>query len=150
MQLGKDLQPLLAIKAVGLLARLPWPRQALNALASTPTDLLLVLHGRAGGLIPAEIDQLAAELQLARGGRVFLQALTDEQAPLQALNFPPAPITLVPLFQLPGQHVQFDVPAIAAHWSSHGWPLRRLPFLGAWPLWQQAISRHCRQHELRA
>ncbi len=159
LQLGKDLQPLLAIEAIDLLARLPWPRQGLNALASTPgldpsvaerlvrrraastpTDLLLVLHGRAGGLIPAEIHQLAAELRLARGGRVFLQALTDEQAPLQALNFSPAPITLVPLFQLPGQHVQFDVPAIAAHWRSHGWPLRRLPFLGAWPLWQQAIS----------
>jgi sirohydrochlorin ferrochelatase len=101
--------------------------------------LLLVVHGRAGGLIPEELTSLAAELGERRDAPVRLQALTAAAPPV----FPPsgsaAPLTLVPLFLLPGAHVRHDVPAIAAHWRRWG-PVRRLPFLGAWPLWQRALA----------
>jgi len=101
--------------------------------------LLLVVHGRAGGLIPEELTSLAAELGERRDAPVRLQALTAAAPPV----FPPsgsaAPLTLVPLFLLPGAHVRHDVPAIAAHWRRWG-PVRRLPFLGAWPQWQRALA----------
>jgi sirohydrochlorin ferrochelatase len=45
----------------------------------------------------------------------------------------------VPLFLLPGGHVRRDLPAIAAAWAARR-PLRRLPFLGAWPAWQGALA----------
>ena len=124
-------------------------RLARRRAAASQSDLLLVLHGRAGGVIPAEIQELAANVQSQRGGRVFLQALTDGEAASQAQAHPPAPITLVPLFQLPGHHVRSDIPAIANHWRRHGWPLRRLPFLGAWPQWQSGIAAALQQARLQ-
>ena len=50
-----------------------------------------------------------------------------------------APLALVPLFLLPGNHVRFDVPRIADRCRRRG-PVRRLPFLGAWPAWQRALA----------
>jgi len=101
--------------------------------------LLLVVHGRAGGEFPPELISLAADLGKRREAPVRLQALTAAEPPV----FPPsrsaAPLTLVPLFLLPGAHVRHDVPAIAAHWRRRG-PVRRLPFLGAWPPWQRALA----------
>jgi hypothetical protein len=101
--------------------------------------LLLVVHGRAGGMIPPELTTLAADLGKRREAPVRLQALTAAEPPA----FPPsrsvAPLILVPLFLLPGAHVRHDVPAIAAHWRRWG-PVRRLPFLGAWPQWQRALA----------
>jgi sirohydrochlorin ferrochelatase len=101
--------------------------------------LLLVVHGRAGGLIPPELITLAADLGERREAPVRLQALTAAAPPV----FPPAGsgalLILVPLFLLPGAHVRHDVPAIAARWRRWG-PVRRLPFLGAWPLWQRALA----------
>jgi len=108
--------------------------------ATAPSDLLLLIHGRSGGVVPDELLQLAEELRQQRGCRVIVQPLTDPLAAEQALALEPAPLTLVPLFQLPGHHVRHDLPAIAAQWRLRRWPLRRLPFLGAWPRWQQELA----------
>ena len=157
--LAVDIDPILAATAVDLIARLPWSRQGLKALAAKnldplvqqrlvrrraaapPSDLLLVVHGRSGGEVPSEFELLAAELRRQRGCRVILQCLTAATSAYQAQHLEPAPLTLVPLFQLPGHHVRVDLPAIAKHWRSCGWPLRRLPFLGAWPQWQGALAQ---------
>jgi sirohydrochlorin ferrochelatase len=159
LQLAGDLDPQLAATAVDLLARLPGcrrqlvplSRRALDAavaqrlqrrLAATPVQpLLLVVHGRSGGALPAELVSLAEELEQRRGAPVRLQALTasapPDGGPLLATGLP---LTLVPLLLLPGGHVCHDVPAIAAHWRRHT-RVQRLPFLGAWPSWQQALRR---------
>ena len=158
VELTADLDPQLAALAMDLLARLPWAREGLSAVAARgvdpllaprlarrraaapPSDLLLLIHGRSGGVVPQELWQLAEELRQQRGCRVILQPLTDPAAAEQALVLEPAPLTLVPLFQLPGHHVRHDLPEIAAQWRLRGWPLRRLPFLGAWPRWQQGLA----------
>lgn len=103
------------------------------------TPLLLVVHGRSGGVIPAEWETLAAELRQRRSAPVWLQALTAAEPPEQVAEPSAACLTLVPLFLLPGNHVRFDLPAVAEPWSRSG-PLRRLAFLGAWPRWQQALA----------
>ncbi len=162
-RLASDLDPRLATEALDLLSRLPVARPHLLALGRGPLDpavaarldrrlrglpaspLLLLVHGRAGGEIPAELGELAAELERRRRAPVRLQALTAERPPDPAeLRQPQAigsalPLSLVPLFLLPGGHVRSDVPAVAAHWRRSG-PVRRLPFLGAWPSWQRALA----------
>jgi len=159
-QLAEDLDPRLAAAAVDCLARVPAARPVLLALrrrslaapvaqrldrrlkALRAAPLLLVVHGRAGGTIPSVLIELAQELERRRGAPVRLQALTAASLPdPDALASGPGqpPLTLVPLFLLPGGHVRHDLPAIAAHWRRLG-PLRRLPFLGAWPVWQQALA----------
>jgi len=156
LELAHDLDPLLAAGAVDLLDRLPWPLLGLDRLDGArldpavaarlarrrarrrPSDLLLLAHGRAGGLVPAELSSLADELGRRRGGRVFLQVLTDPDAVVAA---DPAPLTLVPLFLLPGEHVRHDVAVVADAWRRRGWPLRRLPYLGAWPAWRQGLAQ---------
>jgi len=156
LALAHDLDPLLAAGAVDLLDRLPWPLLGLDRLDGarldpavaarlarrrarrSPSDLLLLAHGRAGGLVPAELSSLADELGRRRGGRVFLQVLTHPDAVAAAA---PAPLTLVPLFLLPGEHVRHDVAVVADAWRRRGWPLRRLPYLGAWPAWRQGLAQ---------
>ena len=101
------------------------------------TPLLLLVHGRAGGAIPAELTALAAELEDCRAAPVLLQALTAADPPAPPASLPA--LTLVPLLLLPGTHVRLDLPAVAAHWRRQG-PLRRLSFLGAWEVWQQALA----------
>jgi hypothetical protein len=101
--------------------------------------LLLVVHGRTGGRIPEELTTLAAELGKRRDGPVRLQALTAAAPPVFPASGSAAPLILVPLFLLPGSHVRHDVPVIAAHWRRWG-AVRRLPFLGAWPVWQRALA----------
>lgn len=155
-RLATDLDPGLAATAIDLLARLPRGRGLLMALRPVGLDaaveqrrqrrlatlpaapLLLMVHGRAGGVVPAELEELAAELAGRRRAPVLVQALTG------AAPFPPevsgvTPLTLVPLMLLPGGHVRHDIPAIAARWRGQR-PLRRLPFLGAWPAWQRALA----------
>ena len=166
VQLSADLDRSLAASAVDLLARLPWPRlgltsclsQALDPFvaqrlerrraAAPPSDLLLLIHGRAGGEIAVEIQQLAAAVAERRGARVLLQPLTDPAAAEQSQRLVPAALSLVPLFLLPGHHVQADLPRIAAEWRRAGWPLRRLPFLGAWRLWQEQLASLLQQAQL--
>lgn len=153
-----DLQPNLAAAALDLLSRLPGARadlvrlsrhrldpgvesrlrRRLGALPAAP--LLLLVHGRSGGRLPAELRQLADELEQRRGAAVQLLALTDPQPPRLPAAGPLAPVTtLVPLLLLPGSHVRHDLPRLTAELRRQG-PLRRLPFLGSWPLWQQALA----------
>jgi sirohydrochlorin ferrochelatase len=103
------------------------------------SPLLLVVHGRAGGLIPAELKDLARELETQRGAPVGLEALTAGEPPALPASSSATPLLLVPLFLLPGSHVRRDVPRIAARCRQCG-PLRRLPFLGSWPAWQGALA----------
>ena len=153
--LASDLDPLLASAAVDALARLPDARSPLILLSRSSLEasvaerlqrrlralpastLLLLVHGRAGGLIPPDFRSLAAELEQRRGAPVLLRALTDP-SPL-----PPQPLAdrlaLIPLFLLPGAHVRQDVPAIATALRRQG-PVRVWPFLGAWPSWQRALA----------
>jgi sirohydrochlorin ferrochelatase len=156
-RLAADLDPALAATAVDLLARLPRARQDLVALAAGDLDpaveqrrqrrlaalpvsaLLLVVHGRTDGVVPPELQELAAALARRRGAPVVLEALTAEP-PAAPLHPGAGPRTLVPLLLLPGGHVCHDIPAIAARWRLQG-PVRRLPFLGAWPAWQQALRQ---------
>jgi sirohydrochlorin ferrochelatase len=103
------------------------------------SPMLLVVHGRAGGVIPAELQSLARQLASLRRAPVLLQALTAPAPPAGEPARAQDPLVLVPLFLLPGTHVRFDVRGIAAERSRSG-PVRRLPFLGAWPAWQRALA----------
>jgi sirohydrochlorin ferrochelatase len=125
-------------------------------LATPPvmaTPLLLVVHGRSGGVIPTELQTLASELAHRRGTPVLLQALTAAcpDALPQSLALAPGAgdqtLTLVPLMLLPGGHVRQDIPAIAKHWRALPGvgAIRRRPFIGAWPLWQQALAAEAAQ-----
>jgi hypothetical protein len=157
-----DLDPSLAATAVDLLARLPAARRWLVPLRAAPLDpavaarverrlaalppspLLLLVHGRAGGEVPADLHELAAELERRRGAPVWLQALTAPPPPATApaATAPPQPafpFILVPLLLLPGGHVRGDVPALVASLRRQGL-VRRWPFLGAWPGWQRALA----------
>jgi hypothetical protein len=161
--LAGDLDPHLAATAVDLMARLPAARALLlplrrrhldaavvqrveRRLATMPAQpLLLVVHGRNGGELPAELQQLAAELEKRRGARVRLQALTANGPPKTVdLLRPDRALTLVPLFLLPGSHVRHDVPAILRHWRGQA-RVQHWPFLGAWPSWQQALRQELAQ-----
>ncbi len=155
IQLATDLDPALAAAAVDSLARLPNGRSSLLAVRSRALEpavtarlerrlrslpirpLLLLVHGRAQGEIPAELLSLAAELRERRGAPVLLRALTDPQpADLPTLEHP---LGLVPLLLLPGEHVRHDLPRLRLELRpSSG--LRLLPFLGSWPVWQRALA----------
>jgi sirohydrochlorin ferrochelatase len=155
VSLANDLDPLLAGAAVDGLARLPNARSPLVLLgrscleasvaerlqrrlrALPASTLLLLVHGRADGFIPPVFRSLAAELEQRRGAPVRLRALTDPSTlPPELLG---DPLTLIPLFLLPGGHVRHDVPAIATALRLQG-PVRVLPFLGSWPSWQRALA----------
>lgn len=163
--LVSDLDPGLAAAALDLLARLPQGQRPLRRLLQRalhpevrarlrrrlrPTPLVLLVHGRQGGAIPLELQALAAELEQRRAAPVLLQALTAE-APAADDAFWAAArradgLSLVPLLLLPGGHVRCDLPALADAWrrraeAAGGLPLRRLPFLGAWPRWQAALAQ---------
>jgi hypothetical protein len=155
VSLCSDMDPLLAGAAVDCLARLPNARTPLVRLewgsleasvaerlqrrlrALPVSTLLLLVHGRGDGFIPPDLRSLAAELEQRRGAPVRLRALTDSNPLL--LERPGDPLSLIPLFLLPGGHVRHDVPAIATALRRQG-PVRVLPFLGAWPCWQRALA----------
>ena len=162
--LAEDLEPALAAKAVDLLARLPQGQRQLRRLAQRPlaapvqgrlqrrlrrSPLVLVVHGRSGGLVPQELQDWARELEQRRGAPVLLQALTRD-APDPSPTFwagaqRAGAIGLVPLLLLPGGHVRKDLPAIARAWRTRLGPgpaiaLQRYPFLGAWPAWQHLLA----------
>ena len=165
-RLAQDLDPALAAKAVDLLARLPAGQPLLHRLARRPLEasvrarlgrrlrfspLVLLVHGRSGGRIPAELEALARDLAARRGAPVLLQALTapapEADAAFWAAARAAGALTLVPLLLLPGGHVRHDLPAIAGRWRGLAGPagvaLRRLPFLGAWPAWQRQLAGRC-------
>jgi hypothetical protein len=98
---------------------------------------VLIVHGRAGGLVPPELVALAVALEQRRGAPVILETLTAPAPPPTPV--PPAALTtLVPLFLLPGGHVRRDLPSRRRRWREAG-PVRMLPFLGAWPAWQTIL-----------
>ena len=99
--------------------------------------LLLVVHGRAGGLIPEEIRAFSAALAARRRSPVAIEALTAECRP----PFIEPELTLVPLLLLPGVHVCRDVPAIRQRLRGEGLRVRSVPFLGSWRGWLQYLSR---------
>ena len=162
--LAADLDPALAAKAVDLLARLPHGQRQLRRLAQRPlaapvqgrlqrrlrrAPLVLVVHGRSGGLIPEELQDWARELEQRRGAPVLLQALTsgapDPDPAFWAGAHRAGTVGLVPLLLLPGGHVRKDLPAIARAWRTRLGPgpaiaLQRYPFLGAWPAWQLLLA----------
>lgn len=158
-----DLDVGLASKAVDLLARLPAGADVLRRCqtrALSPevqqrlqrrlrcTPLVLLVHGRQGGQIPRELEELAAALARRRGAPVLLQALTavppDPEPAFWHAAQRAGALSLVPLLLLPGGHVRMDVPTLASQWRamarSQGVGLRRLSFLGAWPAWQAALA----------
>ena len=115
------------------------------------TPLLLVVHGRTGGVIPEVYQQLARELEQRRQAPVGLRALTAPlpvplPAPGEELALWGPGLTLVPLLLLPGNHARVDVPALVRLLRltpavvPAGDGVRRLPFLGAWPAWQGALA----------
>lgn len=159
--LAGDLHPPLASAAVDALSRLPKARAALLSLSSHPlapavaarlnrrlrslpaTPLVLLVHGRSGGVVPPELASLARDLQERRGGAVTLETLTaPEESPLPAHGL--GPITLVPLFLLPGGHVRRDLPARVHRWRQAG-PVRVMPFLGSWPAWQRTLAEEVKR-----
>ncbi|WP_411870186.1 CbiX/SirB N-terminal domain-containing protein [Vulcanococcus limneticus] len=165
-RLAQDLDPALAAKAVDLLARLPAGQTLLHRLARSPLEasvrarlgrrlrfspLVLLVHGRSGGRIPAELEALAQDLAARRGAPVLLQALTapapEADPAFWAAARTAGALTLVPLLLLPGGHVRHDLPAIAERWrcqaDAAGVALRRRPFLGAWPAWQRQLAARC-------
>ena len=160
VQLGTDLDPHLAASAVDALARLPDGRASLVTLRSASLDtavaarverrlaalpaspLLLLVHGRAEGEIPSELQDLAAELQQRRRSPVLLRALTDPDP--AALPSCDQPFWLVPLLLLPGEHVRHDLPRLRQALRAQC-RLRSLPFLGSWPAWQRALGQELLQ-----
>jgi hypothetical protein len=114
-----------------------------NPLAHARRPLLLLVHGRNGGAMAPELQELAAELAERRGAPVQLLALSggpqEATAELRASMLERGGLALVPLLLLPGGHVRGDLPRIAAHWRQLG-PLQRYPFLGAWPDWQRLLA----------
>lgn len=167
LQLAEDLDPGLAAAAVDLLARLADAQGTLRRLAARPlapmvaarlqrrlrrSPLLLLVHGRHGGLVPPVYGELADNLAERRGAPVLIQALSGEPPEASAQFWwagrQAGQVTLVPLLLFPGEHVRRDLPLLAATWRDqarlHGGeqsppPLRRRPFLGAWPAWQALL-----------
>ena len=171
--LVSDLDAGLAGKAVDLLARLPGAAVALRSCLTQAlahevlqrlqrrlgcTPVVLLVHGRREGRIPQELETLATALAHRRGAPVLLQALTAAAPEPQPAFWHAAQrsgaVTLVPLLLLPGGHVRSDLPAIATHWNavarSQGVALKRRPFLGSWPAWQQALAAAFRSRRVAA
>jgi len=118
------------------------------------SPLLLLVHGRAGGLIPGELIALAQQLELERAAPVALHALSAGPTPTHLPQSSTGqPLILVPLLLLPGAHVRQDLPALnqaLKRGLPPGVPLRRLPFLGAWPTWQRALAEEVKAVALAA
>ena len=99
---------------------------------SKPTrDLRLVIHGSSGGEVHHLIKYLVNEVQRLRGTHVDLEALTQEN-PMPSSS---SSIWLIPLFLLPGKHVQNDIPKIFRRLSNQGICTKLIPFLGSWSYW---------------
>lgn len=110
------------------------------------TAMLLLVHGRSGGVVPDELWHLAQQLAERRQAPVLVHPLTAG-LPNQLLDGAgmaldsALPLTLAPLMLLPGAHVRSDLPRIVQQLRAirPDAQLRRLPFVGAWPQWIAAL-----------
>ena len=78
----------------------PWPLLRKSSSGGKLRSIRLVVHGRAGGEVPACLDRLVIELQQRRDALVQIEVLTSDLLP----NAPSQPGWLVPLLLLPGAH----------------------------------------------
>ncbi len=113
-----------------------WPLIQSQAASGT-WPVLVVVHGHAGGVVPAVLQSLLDELAEARRASVWVQALTAEPVVLP----PRQQLLLVPLLLTPGSHVRVDVPAIRERLRALGHQVIPLPFLGAWPPWLEHLRK---------
>jgi sirohydrochlorin ferrochelatase len=119
----------------------------LASSAPMATAMLLLVHGRSGGLVPDEWRQFSERLAERRQAPVVVHPLTAG-LPSQLQNGvglpldPALALTLAPLLLLPGAHVRVDLPSIVGQLRAirPGALLRRLPFVGAWPQWLDALE----------
>jgi len=114
----------------------PWPLLRNRSSASQQFAIRMVVHGRAGGVVPSCLSSFVDDLQGKRSAPVQLQALTAEERPLA----PDCPLLLLPLLLWPGAHARADVPAIRQRLCTNGARVTMLPFLGAWPLWWGLVA----------
>ena len=94
-------------------------------------DLRLVIHGSAGGEVHHLFKYLVREVEHRRGTHVDLEVLTQENPKASSSSS----ILLIPLFLLPGKHVQNDIPKIFRRLCNQGIDTKLIPFLDSWPYW---------------
>ena len=99
--------------------------------SNSSRDLRLVIHGSAGGEVHHLFKYLVREVQYLRGTHVDLEVLTQENPKASSSSS----ILLIPLFLLPGKHVNNDIPKIFRRLSNQGIDTQLVPFLGSWPYW---------------
>ena len=114
----------------------PWPLLRNGSSVRGRFALRVVVHGRAGGVVPAGLSALMDQVQSQRQAPVQLEALTAERVP----DRPDQPVLLIPLLLWPGTHVREDVPLIRQRLRDEGSEVTMLPFLGAWPLWWNLVA----------
>ena len=114
----------------------PWPLLRNSGSVRERRALHLVVHGRSGGVVPDCFIALADAVQQRRGALVQLEVLTSADQPPR----PESSTWLIPLLLWPGAHARIDLPAIRQRLQSAGAVVTMLPFLGAWPLWWDAVE----------
>lgn len=114
----------------------PWPLLRNRGSCRERRVLRLVVHGRSGGVVPDCFISLVDEVQTLRGAPVQLEVLTSADQPPR----PESSTWLIPLLLWPGAHARIDLPAIRHRLQSAGAEVTMLPFLGAWPLWWDAVD----------
>ena len=98
---------------------------------SSSRSLRLVVHGSAKGYVHPLVNYIVEKVEHHRGSFVDIEVLTQEK-PKDSRS---SSIWLVPLFLLPGKHVQNDIPKIYKRLIKEGINTKLLPFLGCWNEW---------------
>ncbi len=114
----------------------PWPLLRNSGSVAHRRALRLVVHGRSDGEVPDCINTLVDAVQQRRSAPVQLEVLTSRDQPPR-LEYS---TWLIPLLLWPGAHARIDLPAIRQRMQSAGAVVTMLPFLGAWPLWWDAVA----------
>ncbi len=122
----------------------PWLLIRKRHQGSVRWGIRLIVHGRAGGVVPACLRSLAEEVERRRGAPAQIEALTAEASPEPLLrrNW------LVPLLLLPGSHARDDVPVIRKRLQAQGVRTCCLPFLGSWSAWWFLLQQLVQQQDL--
>ena len=114
----------------------PWPLLRKHGESCGDTAIRLVIHGRAGGVIPPCLQHIADAVAERRTAPVELEVLTSEHASDGQCDNQ----WLVPLLLLPGSHARQDVPLIRDRLVNEGVVVKSIPFLGSWDCWWSLIS----------